>query len=445
MHAHIHERIAKIQRGDAPLGYRKTKVGIIPDEWILSYIQDFSNISTGSKDTQDKVDGGDYPFFVRSQKVERINSYSYEGVAVLTAGAGVGVGKVFHYIDGKFDFHQRVYKISDFKSHIHPFYFFQYFKQNFLKETTKYTAKTSVDSVRMEMIAKMEVPLPPLPEQRRIAAILSAWDDAIRLQQELIAQKQTQKRGLMQLLLTGAVRVTEMGRLSPEAVAQRTAAIRQGRALAGYRKTKVGIIPDEWEVKFLGEIGVFSKGKGITNNQKIKTGLPCITYGEIYTTHHFFIKKFRSFISNATAETSKAISKGDILFAGSGETLDEIGKCVAYLDDKEAYAGGDIIILSPYSTINSKYFAYLLNSDVTIRQRRKLGQGHSVVHIYPNSLKTSEFAVPPLPEQHQIADILTTADREIELLDAELEQLRTQKKGLTQLLLTGAVRAHEGA
>ena len=292
--------------------------------------------------------------------------------------------------------------------------------------------------------AKLKLCIPQkIQEQQKIAEILSTWDDAIRLQQELIEQKMTQKRGLMQLLLSGKIRVTEMGKLSPEAVKKRVADIQQGIVPEGYQKTKLGIIPSDWIIKSLGEIGVFSKGKGITNNQKVEKGLPCVTYGEIYTTHHFFIKTFSSFINKITAETSKSISKGDILFAGSGETLDEIGKCVAYLDDAEAYAGGDIIILSPNSTISSKYIAYLLNSDLMIKQRRKLGQGHSVVHIYSNSLKTLHFLNPPIPEQQQIADILTTADKEIELLETELDHLKQQKKGLMQLLLTGKIRVHE--
>jgi type I restriction enzyme S subunit len=72
-------------------------------------------VSTGNKDTINKDDDGQYPFYVRSPIVERINSYSYDGEAVLMAGDGVGAGKVFHYANGKFDYHQRVYNIHGFK------------------------------------------------------------------------------------------------------------------------------------------------------------------------------------------------------------------------------------------------------------------------------------------------------------------------------------------
>lgn len=92
-------------------GVQQTEVGIIPTDWEIDEIQNLCSISTGDKNTQDRIEGGTYPFFVRSQTVERINSYSYDGEAVLTAGDGVGTGKVFHYIYGKFDYHQRVYGV----------------------------------------------------------------------------------------------------------------------------------------------------------------------------------------------------------------------------------------------------------------------------------------------------------------------------------------------
>ena len=83
--------------------YKRTDIGVIPSDWDVDEIQNHSDITTGSKNTQDRIEDGKYPFFVRSQKVERINTYSFDGEAVLTAGDGVGTGKVFHYINGKFD------------------------------------------------------------------------------------------------------------------------------------------------------------------------------------------------------------------------------------------------------------------------------------------------------------------------------------------------------
>ena len=98
-------------------------LGEIPEHWETSRLKFLCNITTGGKDTENKIDAGEYPFYVRSQTVERINSYSFNGEAILTAGDGVGVGKVFHYVNGKFDFHQRVYMFYAFKKVVGRFLF----------------------------------------------------------------------------------------------------------------------------------------------------------------------------------------------------------------------------------------------------------------------------------------------------------------------------------
>ncbi len=96
-------------------GYKRSEVGVIPEDWDVDYIEDVALVATGTKNTQDRIEDGQYPFFVRSQTVERINSYSFDGEAVLTAGDGVGTGKVVHYVNGRFDVHQRVYRISNWR------------------------------------------------------------------------------------------------------------------------------------------------------------------------------------------------------------------------------------------------------------------------------------------------------------------------------------------
>lgn len=184
--------------------------GVIIDKkkWEKSTIGKISDISTGNKDTQNKKDNGKYPFYVRSPNPERIDTYSYDGEAILTAGDGVGVGKVIHYVTGKFDFHQRVYKISDFDNHKAwgRFVYF-YFLEHFYNRVKRMSAKNSVDSVRYNMISEMPLNLPTLPEQKAIADVPSAADEEISLLQKDLEQEKLKKKSLMQLLLTGLVRV----------------------------------------------------------------------------------------------------------------------------------------------------------------------------------------------------------------------------------------------
>lgn len=169
-------------------------------DWVEHKVSDVASIATGGKDTQNKSENGKYPFFVRSQNVERIDSYSLDCEAVLTSGDGVGVGKNFHYIDGKFDFHQRVYCIHDFKPQISGKFFYYIFSRNFFPRVSAMSAKNSVDSVRMAMISEMPILIPSLVEQERVAAILSTVDDLIVAQDQKIQLLTEHKQGLLQEL-----------------------------------------------------------------------------------------------------------------------------------------------------------------------------------------------------------------------------------------------------
>jgi type I restriction enzyme S subunit len=169
-------------------------------EWEVLTVSQFAKVTTGAKDTQNKVEGGKYPFFVRSQTVERIDSFSYDGEAVLTSGDGVGVGKNFHHINGKFDFHQRVYCIYDFDKSVGGLFFYLYFSEHFGERVMRMSAKNSVDSVRMAMITEMPVMVPTLPEQQSIAECLSSLDALITAETRKHEALKTHKKGLMQQL-----------------------------------------------------------------------------------------------------------------------------------------------------------------------------------------------------------------------------------------------------
>src|SRR5690606_450212 len=122
---------------------------------------------------------------VRSQVIESINSCTFDGEAVLTAGDGVGTGKVFHYINGKFDYHQRVYNIHNFSSGVDGFYFYKYFSRYFYGRIMSMTAKSSVDSVRREMIADMKIALPGRIEQAAISNALFDIDELVKCLEKL--------------------------------------------------------------------------------------------------------------------------------------------------------------------------------------------------------------------------------------------------------------------
>jgi type I restriction enzyme S subunit len=188
-------------------GYKQTELGEIPEDWLLDSIGNVLSITTGDKNTQDKIADGQYPFFVRSQIVERINSYSFDGEAVLTAGDGVGTGKIFHYINGKFDYHQRVYLMHNFCERLDGYYFYVFFSNHFYDRIMSMTAKSSVDSVRREMIADMKIILPSIDEQIAISKALSDMGKEIDVLEQRLNKTQQLKQGMMQELLTGRTRL----------------------------------------------------------------------------------------------------------------------------------------------------------------------------------------------------------------------------------------------
>lgn len=194
-------------------------------------------------------------------------------------------------------------------------------------------------------------------------------------------------------------------------------------------------IPKHWKIKKLGEIGVFFKGKGVPKNKITDTGFKCLTYGDLYTKYDFVIEGVKSFIDKETALISQEIRYGDICFAGSGETLEDIGKCATFIDDEIGYAGGDIIVFRTEQ--NPIVMSYLLNSDIAKKQKFSMGQGHSVVHIYSSQLEMLKLPIPPLEEQEKIAEILLNCDKAICLTTQIITQLKQRNQGLAQQLLTG--------
>lgn len=177
------------------------------DAWEQHKVKELCSISTGKSNTQDKIEDGIYPFYVRSPIIERSNRYLYDEEAVLTVGDGAGTGKVFHYVNGKYDLHQRVYRMFDFSDEVSAKYFYYYFSNHFYERVMAMTAKTSVDSVRYEMIADMDFSIPNLEEQKKISAYFEHLDNLIILHQRELEETKKKKKSLAKLLLTGSVRV----------------------------------------------------------------------------------------------------------------------------------------------------------------------------------------------------------------------------------------------
>lgn len=207
----INNAVTKGLNPDAPMKDSGVDwIGEIPEHWMTRKMRYLCKIKTGDKDTINRVDDGKYPFYVRSPKVERINSYTFDGEAVLMAGDGVGAGKVFHYVNGKFGCHQRVYIFHDIKN-INGEYLYFYMKSLFKHTIEQLSAKSTVDSVRLNMIQDFIVAIPTHEEQTSILSYLhkqiEKFDVAIANATKQISLLQERKQIIINDVVTGKVKV----------------------------------------------------------------------------------------------------------------------------------------------------------------------------------------------------------------------------------------------
>jgi type I restriction enzyme S subunit len=386
-------------------GYKQTEVGVIPEDWDLKYIENLAYITTGSRNTQDRVNDGLYPFFVRSQTIECINSYSFDGEAVLTAGDGVGTGKVFHYINGRFDAHQRVYRISDFNSLINGYFFFLYFSNHFYSRIMQMTAKSSVDSVRREMIARMPIPLPPkMAEQEAIAEALSDADALIESLEQFLAKKRHLKQGAMQELLTGKKR------------------------LPGFS--------DEWKAKRLLEVcRLIVDGTHFTPHY-VDSGVAFYSV-ENLTANDFVNTKFISRTAHIELSKRYRVERGDILLTRIGSIGDT--KLIDWDVDASIYVS--LALLKTNEDIDARYLHCYSKSRQFIRDL----EDRSLMNASPKKINMGEIGevpiiMPSLDEQVAIATVLSDMDTEIATLETKLTKARQLKQGMMQELLTGRIR-----
>jgi type I restriction enzyme S subunit len=185
----------------------KQRLPAFSGAWKTTPLGEIANIKTGSRNNQDKLSDGLYPFFVRSDTVERINSFSHDCEAILVPGEG-RIGEIFHYIDGRFDVHQRVYAITQFIESVSGRYIHLFMAANFGAHAMENSVKATVDSLRLPTFQEFEVKLPPtIEEQTAIATILTDMDAELAELETRLAKTRQLKQGMMQELLTGRIRL----------------------------------------------------------------------------------------------------------------------------------------------------------------------------------------------------------------------------------------------
>ena len=289
-----------------------------------------------------------------------------------------------------------------------------------------------------EDISKLTIPLPTPDEQTAIVRFLNHADDHIqryvRAKEKLIALLQEHKQAVIHQVVTGQIDV------------------RTGECYPAYRDSCVewlGEVPQHWDVRRLGQIGTFSKGSGGNKDDEVPEGVPCIRYGDLYTMHKYFIRSSRSCVPSARATDYTLIRFGDLLFAGSGETMGEIGKSAVNLIRSEVRCGGDIIVFRANREVEPEFLGYATDAPSAVAQKATMGRGFTVMHIYAKQLKRLALTLPPLAEQVEIArfldDALARIDAGMVVAARQIKLARELRSSLTADVVTGKLDVREAA
>jgi len=409
-------------------GYTRTEVGEVPEDWNTSLVGSLCTISSGTTPARalsDRYFRNGSTRWVKTLDLNNGRIRSTEECVTDTALEETSlrvypIGTVLVAMYGGFEqigrtgllevpacVNQALSAVQPDRKRLDPAYVL-----HFLNHHVRYWRAVASSSRRDPNISSRDVaafPIahPPLPEQARISGTIDDLQTLVESLEHLLAKKRAIKQGAMQSLLTGAKR------------------------LPGFT--------EPWQQRTLGSIGRFLKGSGVTRDQANSGHLPCIRYGEIYTHHTDVVQQFFSRITREVAASALRLQQGDLLFAGSGETKEEIGKCVAFVHDVEAYAGGDIVVLRP-SWGNATFLGYFLNTQPVMRQKASRGQGDAVVHISSRALAEVTGSFPQPEEQAAIAEVLADLDADLDATSAKLDKARAIKQGMMQELLTGRIR-----
>ena len=380
--------------------YKQTELGLIPEDWEVKKFNKFSKFYSGGTPLTSKSEyyGGEIPF-IKSGEIyydrteqfltqEGLNNSSaklvYRG-DLLYALYGANSGEVaISQLEGAIN--QAILCIQQNKDEAETIYLYNYLKLEKSNIINKFL-QGGQGNLSADIIKNLQIPLPPLPEQKKIADCLSTWDVAIEKQSALINALTDRKKALMQQLLTGKKR------------------------LPGFS--------DEWKEVKLGEICEIKKGSQINKIElSSNLGFPVINGGIEPSGYH-----------------------DDWNVAENTITISEGGNSCGFINfiKEKFWSGGHCYTLQNLKiNINKIFLFYFLKNSEN--QIMKLRVGSGLPNIQQKDIKNFEILLPKIEEQTAIAEILTIADRELQLQKDKLAQLQQQKKGLMQVLLTGKKR-----
>ena len=363
------------------MGIPKIRFKGYTEDWEQRKVSELCSISTGKSNTQDKVEDGEYPFYVRSPIIERSTKYLYDEEAVLTVGDGVGTGKVFHYVNGKYDLHQRCYRMYDFTDELNAHYFYHTFSKLFYKRVMAMTAKTSVDSVRLEMIADMEIPCPDIKEQVQIGAYFDNLDHLITLHQRKCEETKKLKKYMLQKMFP------QNGQSVP--------------------KIRFAGFTEDWEQRKLEDFGKATGGTSIESEFSEDGIYKVISIGSYSENSVYNDQGIRAIKSDKTS--NRVLNRNDLTMILNDKTTSGniIGR-VLLIEESGIYVYNQRterieINLDEYDPV----FLYEMLNAPNIREKIiKQAQGNTQIYVNWTAISLLEYMIPSKEEQVKIGEYL---------------------------------------
>ena len=363
--------------------------------------------SVSSGNCNNRNEEGIFPIFGSTGVIGYSCTYSHNTPTILVARVGANAGMINKGV-GKYNVSDNTLIICNDESvYNYEFAYYQLLNYNI----NRLVFGSGQPLVTAGQLKKIKLPVPPMEEQRKIAEILGAWDEAIEKQSRLIERLEVLKRALMRRLLTGRTR------------------------LSGFTTP--------WQKIKLGEIGTITSA-GV--DKKINDGevpVRLLNFVDVFYRDFLYDNELEHWVTAKPVKVAQcSIQKGDIFFTPSSETPTDIAlSAVAMEDMPEAVYSYHIVRLRPHIDMDLRYRAYAFKTDEFYKQAERIcdGSGQRYV-ISQNGFRSMEIHLPSLPEQKAIAEVLTAADNEIATHRKKLDALRIQKRGLMQQLLTGKTR-----
>ena len=412
-----------------PQGYKATALGIIPQEWEVKFLGDLLSRCANGLTYDVSITSG-----IPVTRIETISTgeINYAKVGYIPNESGYEIfrmqkgdilyshinslsqiGKVAYYKGDKEIYHGMNLLLLRANESLDKQYLYYTLLTDHMRQMAQVIAKPAVNqtSISTSDLKRVKIAVPPLAEQRKIAEVLGVWDETIEKQARLIEKLALRKRGLMQRLLSAKLR------------------------LPGFS--------EPWQKVKLGDIGDTYNGLSGKNKDDFEYGnAQFIPYINVFSNERIDTNNLGC-VQIKPNEQQNTVKYGDIFFTVSSETPDEVGMASVLLEHLDNTYLNSFCFgyrLNNFSTLNPFFAAYLFRTEHFRNYMSVLAQGSTRFNISKKEVMKLKIDLPTIEEQTAIAEVLTAADREIELAKEKLERLRRQKRGLMQQLLTGKKR-----